>query len=169
MSSNFNLRSLLCLCLVSALHIAIFAVLPPLKESVTKNIGAPIYLQYVSVMRPEPQPQQHLEDAVKPLRPASIRASIIESIPEKNSIDQPPKPDIDALRKIAVQHAQSSERSPIELQREKNQPDQRLEARIEKGAKEAVHTDCRTSYAQTGLFAPLFIAADLLRDKGCRF
>ena len=36
-------------------------------------------------------------------------------------------------------------------------------------AAKAQRADCLNAHAGHGLFAPLFIAADLLRDKGCKF
>lgn len=179
---DFNLRSFLCLCLVVALHIVIIYIFI-FKNTFSEKIRfPPRSLHYVAIIQSKPLPFSSPRPAPgitkrtdPPLGPASnfvsAPSSLIEPAPESLSSppNELPKLDLNTSRASAVQHELNRERSPIELQNERNRRDQRLEARLEKRAKEAEHTDCRTAYAQTGLLAPLFITADLLNDKGCKF
>jgi len=80
-----------------------------------------------------------------------------------------PQLDLEALRADAVQQEIRREKSPVELMNEARLKNQSLESQIEEGAKNAQRADCRTAYADHGLFAPLFYAANLIRDKECKF
>lgn len=178
MIANSNLRFLFCLCLVVALHVAIISILTSKNGLLTRTSPtAPSYLQYISIVQPTrlsaPPTLDKVRKADLPASSASAISvsSMIEHTTRSSNTptDDAPKLDLTTLRANAVQHALRRERSPIELQNERNRRDQRLEARLEKSAKEAAHTDCRIAYSSNGLFAPLFITADLLSDKGCKF
>ncbi len=131
-----------------------------------------------------PEPKLRKPEAVEKLatKTASVKPKSI-TIVEQSSTPSEPQPisaplsdkeptphlDLDALRAQAVQQELGRERSPIELQNEANRKKHGLEARVEEGANEAQRADCRTAHSGAGLFAPLMIAADLIRDKGCKF
>jgi HD superfamily phosphohydrolase len=163
---------------VLALHIVIIFMLQSKSDFLKVNQSAPHYLKYVSIVQPKPlsihsprQARSKVKKAELTNKVQPILSSINTPTPDSTSTPTTdlPKLDLNTLRADAVQHELKRERSPIELQEERNRRNQRLEARLEKGANEAKRSDCRTSYAQTGLFAPLFITADLLRDNGCKF
>jgi hypothetical protein len=181
MSSIFNVRSLFCLGIVLVLHIVIIFALPfrTYFPKATRPVAS--YLQYVSIVQPMRLPTD--SSITKTINakndlPANSATGLPPTLsapsePARGSTSSRtgdnPKLDWETLRANAVRHELNRERSPIELQNEGKRSNRSLEARLEKGANEATRTDCRTAYAQTGLFAPLFIAANLLSDKGCKF
>jgi len=181
MATDFNLRSLFSICLVLVLHSAMFYLLLPKNTFLARDTPQARSLHYVSII----EPKSLLTFSSKPKpgkinRPA-IQNSSNDNLASTSALINPaiafrqapsndlPKLDLDNLRASAVQGELNRERSPIELQEERNRRNLSLEARVENGASKAQRSDCRKSYAQTGLFAALFIARDVLNDKGCKF
>jgi hypothetical protein len=91
------------------------------------------------------------------------------AMPDATDTQPTPHLDLDAMRAQAVQQELGREKSPIELHNEASKRNNSLEAQVEDGTNKAQRSDCRTAHAGAGLFAPLMIAADLIRDKGCKF
>lgn len=175
MTSNSKLRVLFCFCLVFALHLVMLFMLRAKNTLMEEAVLAPAYLQYVAIVS-DPPIQAIPEFVAAPKANQTVRtnrsdlptgASSTDSISIPSS--EQPQLDLDNLRAGAVQQELKRQRSPIEQQQETHRRNHSLEARIERGTQQAARTDCRQAYAQTGLFAPLFIASDLLRDKGCQF
>ncbi|MET3106840.1 hypothetical protein AAKU67_002408 [Oxalobacteraceae bacterium GrIS 2.11] len=111
-----------------------------------------------------PRKAQNLSGTPAPIAVEADKPS--ETITISNQ-DSAPRLDLDALRAEAVQHEMTRKKSAIELaQKTRNHS---FEAQVEAATNKAQHSDCRSAYAGAGLFAPLVIAADLIRDKGCQF
>jgi hypothetical protein len=167
-----KLRVLFCLCLVFALHIAVLFTLHIPNNFLEKVVHAPNYLQYVSITLDEPiKAASKLSSAPKSNK--TVKTDLPTNVSPTESIaitpHDSPKLNLDTWRTTAAQQELKRTRSPIEQQQENNHRNQSIEAQIERSAKQAARSDCRKAYAQTGLLAPLFIASDLLSDKGCKF
>jgi len=167
---------------VLVLHIVIISMLQTKIVFLKPIKSAPHYLQYISIAQPESLPIFSPEPKPGKTKKADLRTSAASNLvtsassineaatePTSSPPNDLPKLDLNTLRANAVQLERKRERSPIELQNERNRLNKSLEARLEKSAKKAERTDCRTTYSGTGLFAPLFITADLLSEKGCKF
>ncbi len=180
-----KLRSVLCFCLILFVHVVIVLVLIVEHNSKQKNrlpsettVSTVWIMPEVKVQKNNPVVEAARHSVAS--KPTTITARVHEPIspaPEaEHSItvdDAPLQPapnlDLDALRAQAVQQELGREKSPIELLNEANKKNNSLEARVEDGTNKAQRPDCRTAHSGAGLFAPLMIAADLIRDKGCKF
>jgi hypothetical protein len=167
-------RAIICLALVTILHIAVIAGfrhrhhLPETSSAVISTLR----------LIAEHPPRKAERAVVKASHPAIVPPNTTSSLSspakaalpvEPEILAQEPHLDLDALRAEAVQNEIKRTKSPVELQNEAALKSQSLEAHIEHAAGQAQHSDCMTAHAEHGLLAPLFIAADLIRDKGCKF
>lgn len=99
--------------------------------------------------------------------PAAI---VLPTAPQVTS-DQPvqPMPDLETMRAQAVEQEMRRVKSPVEIMNEQHLKNSSIETHLEDAATQAHRTDCLKAYSDVGLFAPLMIARDLIRDKGCKF
>ncbi|PRC94165.1 hypothetical protein [Solimicrobium silvestre] len=180
MTPKSNLRSLVCLSFVVLLHVVIISMWH-LRNNFHDITSSELrYLQYVSIAQPRPRPistpnnsptvkSQPNKTTKSAVNTESTTAPITEPQAISSTPSNEPRLDLDALRASAVQQELHRTRSPIEKQQEANLKNQSLEARVEDAANKAQRPDCRTAYAGGGLLAPIGIAIDLIRDKGCKF
>lgn len=182
-----KLRSIICLSFVFLVHFVLIVVLHPIHHLSVKKPSEFISLRYITTADPpNMRTHQTLNNVTKlpkrsntyqlPNRGAQVPILVFSEPNSKSTItssDTETKLDLEALRSKAVSYALTQERSPIQIQNDKNLKNRSLEAAVEKGTNDAEHSDCRTAYANsgilTGLLAPIRIAADLARDKGCKF
>jgi len=175
-----KMRTIICLSFVLLMHIAVIFSLR------FKNIYSNRTATTVSTLWIIAKAQLPKETNIEPVKSATFKASpksnksskFTTISPEIKSSSEPtsetapsaPRLDLDALRADAVQQEIKREKSPVELMNEARLKNNSLEARVEEGAAKAQRADCRTAYAGgTPILAALLIAADLIRDKGCKF
>lgn len=170
-------RPIICLSAVLLIHWVIYAALNskhPLTEQVSPTVSTLWIIPEVSLHK---FIEQSKSVTFKIPSRATKSSTITLSSPEPEKFPAPtanttarqPHLDLNALRAEAVQQEITREKTPIELANESRLKDHGFESQVAKGMDKARRSDCRTSYFDAGLFAPLIIAADLLRDKGCKF
>lgn len=176
-----RLRPLVCLAAVLGLHlvlIAIFLARPVVAPGTAARIST-VWLipEAAKVAKITPitpiTPRRKVADSRSrpsitiPAQQLSVEAPTLSStLP---SASQPPTLDLEAMHQLAVREALKPGAAPIVVENGLSGADRTLEAHIDAAARRAQHSDCRTAHSGAGLFAPLMIAADLIRDKGCQF
>lgn len=109
-----------------------------------------------------PRSRPARKDAPLPAKPQAITPAPVPGTAP------PARIDVDAAVRAAG-------RMPLEDERPVSQLKQRQAARptadeaLGRDIARSVRTDCRTAHAGKGLFAPLFLAADAISDRGCKW
>lgn len=169
-------RTMICLSLVLLIHCIIFTALN-LKHDLrqrTEPVSSTVWIipetkLHKPVALPKSDKSRITTYAMKSNTTITSIPQQLESHPEPVAEPTLPPLDLDGLRANAVQQEISRERSPIEILNEARLRNRSLEVKVENAANQAQRPDCRTAHSGAGLFAPLMIAADLIRDKGCKF
>lgn len=94
------------------------------------------------------------------------RAEVVRA-PTANDIPGPERAagiDLDAARSVAREAARATGGGQ-KLPSSAEAPP----APLARAMASAARSDCREAYAGTGLFAPLFLLRDAVRDKGCKW
>ena len=185
MVAESSARRLICICLIVAGHIALIAAFRLQQTTHTNTVTTFSNLQFITLTKPMTKPvntettkptlpNRTPRSPIPPTKTAISSSSEIAMTPERNTETKPepitePRLDLDALRASAVNEDMKREKSPIERLHESNLKNHSFEAKVENATTKAQRDDCRTAYSGAGLFAPLMVAADLIRDKGCKF
>ena len=166
-----RLRPVFCLAAVLGLHLilmAMFFARPVVVSGIAPRVST-VWLIPETAKVAKITPRHNV---------ASTRARPTMTVPEQrwpveaptlSPAPQPPTLDLEAMHQLAVREALKPGGAPIVVENGLSGPDHSLEHHIDSAAKRAQHSDCRTAHSGAGLFAPLMIAADLIRDKGCQF
>ena len=182
MKADSSTRRLLYLGLIALAHLALlfaFRLSAPLIASTKAKFSD---LQFVTLSQPLKKPATVSTTRTAKIAPAAKDRIATKSatspslaVPNDHPAELQPEPitepklDFDALRQAAVRAEMEREKSPIERMNEARIKNHGLETKVDDAASKAQRADCRNAYAGAGLFAPLIIAADLVRDKGCKF
>lgn len=173
MSPRPRFRPIFCLGAVLALHLALIGMFLG-KPSVVSNPEARATIVWLVPDKPpvlKPIARRRIKSS--PSRSTTVASELTFVVPAiVPAIAPPPQAptlDLEALRQQAVREALKADGPSLPPQSGTVVANHSLEARIEAAAKRAEHSDCRTAHSGAGLFAPLMIGADLIRDKGCRF
>lgn len=182
-TNRWNTRSLISFGVVLAVHILIGTLLHsrlPAANRFVERVST-IWLLPTAPQLPPPRPR-HV--APSPPQSVAITTSRMTLAPhaddraDKSAVPTAEQPapdvspvhlDLDALRNQAVQQEMTRKKSVIELMNEGRQKDTSFEAKVEDRINQSQRADCRTAYAGIGPLALIGIAADLMRDKGCKF
>ena len=166
-----RLRPVFCLGAVLGLHlflIGLFLAKPGVVSETAPRISIMWLIPEtvkVAKINPGHQAVNHRPSAAMtvPEQKAAIETPTLSVLP------QAPTLDLEAMHQLAVREALKPDGPSIVMQNGLSGADHSLEAHIDRAAKRAQHSDCRTAHSGAGLFAPFVIAADLMRDKGCKF
>jgi len=173
-----NVRSSICLLLVVILHTVFFIALK--NKNTVKSKDTPLrqmnilFLQETpkillsSTLKTRPQ-QSTLPMPPVILKPTQKVVPTVTPEPASPITITGARLDLDALRQSVIENERNRSRSGLERLQLEELSNRSLEAQLEKAAKKAQRQDCLTAHQGFGLFAPLLITADLIRDKGCKF